>query len=68
MTDAALRAMDNGEISIMVTLDLSKCFDVVPHSKLLGKLCAYEFIPTGSAPNFTATPSRCACVGVPAPR
>ena len=41
MTDAALRAMDNGKISIMVTLDLSKCFDVVPHSKLLEKLCAY---------------------------
>ena len=33
--------MDGSEISIMVTLDLSKCFDVVPHSKLLEKLCAY---------------------------
>ena len=30
--------MDDSEISIMVTLDLSKCFDVVPHSKLLEKL------------------------------
>lgn len=41
ITDSVLHAMDNGEISIMITLDLSKCFDVVPHSKLLEKLSAY---------------------------
>ena len=41
ITDAALQAMQKGEISILVLLDLSKCFDVVPHSKLLNKLNLY---------------------------
>ena len=38
ITDRVLQAMDNGEISILVLLDLSKCFDVVSHPKLLEKL------------------------------
>ena len=33
--------MDNGDICILVLLDLSKCFDVVPHDKLLEKLYLY---------------------------
>ena len=41
ITDRVLQAMDNGEISILVLLDLSKCFDVVPHQKLLHKLNLY---------------------------
>ena len=36
-----LQNMDEGKISILVLLDLSKCFDVVPHSKLLEKLSLY---------------------------
>ena len=38
INDRVLQAMDNGEISILVLLDLSKCFDVVSHPKLLEKL------------------------------
>ena len=34
VTDHVLRSMDEGKISILVLLDLSKCFDVVPHAKL----------------------------------
>ena len=41
ITDAALQAMDKGEISILVLLDLSKCFDVIPHAKLLQKMTCY---------------------------
>ena len=38
MSDTLLRAMDRGEIALLVLLDLSKCFDVVSHDKLLEKL------------------------------
>ena len=38
MTDRILRAMNSGEVSILVLLDLSKAFDFVPHDKLLEKL------------------------------
>ena len=41
VTDRVLQAMDSGEVSILVLLDLSKCFDVVPHEKLLQKLTLY---------------------------
>ena len=41
ITDRALHAMDKGDICILVLLDLSKCFDVVPHEKLLEKLSLY---------------------------
>ena len=41
VTDHVLRTMDEGKISILVLLDLSKCFDVVPHAKLLEKLALY---------------------------
>ena len=38
VNDTLLRAMDRGEIAMLVLLDLSKCFDVVNHDKLLEKL------------------------------
>ena len=41
ITDRVLHAMDSSEISILVLLDLSKCFDVVPHEILLEKLKLY---------------------------
>ena len=39
--DCMYRAMDNGEVSVLVLLDLSKCFDVISHEKLLEKLHLY---------------------------
>ena len=41
ITDKVLKGMDQREISILVLLDLSKCFDVVPHGKLLEKMNLY---------------------------
>ena len=41
ITDKLYRAMDNGEVSVLVLLDLSKCFDVISHEKLLEKLHLY---------------------------
>ena len=41
ITDRVLHAMDNGEIWILILLDNSKCFDVVPHQNLLQKLELY---------------------------
>ena len=45
VTDKILQAMDSGEVSILVLLDLSKAFDVVPHDKLLEKLALYGVEP-----------------------
>ena len=41
VTDDILHAMDRGEIALWVMVDLSKCFDMVPHDKLLDKLSLY---------------------------
>ena len=41
ISDKALQAMDDGKVSILVLLDLSKMFDVVPHEKLLDKMALY---------------------------
>ena len=41
ITDRVYRAMDIGEICILVCLDCSKCFDVIDHDKLLCKLEMY---------------------------
>ena len=38
ITDHILSANDQGDISLLCMLDLSKCFDVIDHSKLLTKL------------------------------
>ena len=42
ITDKVFKAMDSGEISILVLLDLSKCFDVISHEKILEKLKLYN--------------------------
>ena len=39
--DHILSANDRGEISLLCLLDLSKCFDVIDHAKLLTKLELY---------------------------
>ena len=41
VSDQILAANDRGELSLLCLLDLSKCFDVIDHSKLLSKLRAY---------------------------
>ena len=38
ISDRALSAMDQGHISLLCLIDLSKAFDVISHSKLLEKL------------------------------
>ena len=38
ISDSILAAMDDTEISLLCLIDLSKCFDVISHSKLLDKL------------------------------
>ena len=38
VSDDILRAMDCGEIALWAMVDLSKCFDMVPHGKLIDKL------------------------------
>ena len=40
-TDKVHQAIDSGYISLLVMLDLSKCFDVVDHARLLEKLQLY---------------------------
>ena len=41
ISDHILSANDRGEVSLLCLLDLSKCFDVIDHSKLLTKLQLY---------------------------
>ena len=38
ISDHILSAADQGEVSLLCLLDLSKCFDVIDHAKLLSKL------------------------------
>ena len=38
ISDQILSSFDHGEVSLLCLLDLSKCFDVIDHSKLLSKL------------------------------
>ena len=41
ISDHILSAADHGEVSLLSLLDLSKCFDVIDHTKLLSKLQAH---------------------------
>ena len=42
VTDRVFEAMDRREVTLLCMLDLSKCFDVVPHEGLLRKLELYN--------------------------
>ena len=42
MTDRVLEAMDRRQVALLCMLDLSKCFDVIPHDRLLTKLRQYS--------------------------
>ena len=46
VSDHILSATDRQELTILCLLDLSKCFDVIDHSKLLSKLLSYSIDPT----------------------
>ena len=46
VSDHILSATDRQELTLLCLLDLSKCFDVINHSKLLSKLQAYSIDPT----------------------
>ena len=41
LTDQLYKAMDSGHVALLVMLDLSKCFDVIDHARLLDKLRLY---------------------------
>ena len=45
LTERIYRGIDQGHVTIVVMLDLSKCFDVVNHQILLGKLALYGVNP-----------------------
>ena len=45
VTDDILRAMDSGELALWAMVDLSKCFDMVPHDGLIDKLLLYGVDP-----------------------
>ena len=42
VTDRVFEAMDKREVSLLCMLDLSKCFDVVPHDRLVKKMQLYN--------------------------
>ena len=41
VTDKVFSAMDHSDVTLLCLLDLSKCFDVIPHDRLLDKLRLY---------------------------
>ena len=45
VSNRILSNMDRGQVSLLCLLDLSKCFDVIPHSQLLSKLQLYGIDP-----------------------
>ena len=45
ITNRIFSNMDRGHVSLLCLLDLSKCFDVIPHSQLLDKLQLYNIDP-----------------------
>ena len=46
ISDHILSSFDHGEVSLLCLLDLTKCFDVIDHSKLLSKLQAHGIDPS----------------------
>ena len=46
VSDHILSATDRQDITLLCLLDLSKCFDVIDHTKLLYKLHSYSIDPT----------------------
>ena len=46
VSEHILSATDRQEITLLCLLDLSKCFDVIDHAKLLSKLQTYSIDPT----------------------
>ena len=46
VSDHILSATDRQELTLLCLLDLSKCFDIIDHAKLLIKLQAYSIDPT----------------------
>ena len=45
VTNHIFSNMDRGHVSLLCLLDLSKCFDVIPHSLLISKLQLYGIDP-----------------------
>ena len=45
VTNRIFSNMDRGHVSLLCLLDLSKCFDVIPHSQLLSKLQIHGIDP-----------------------
>ena len=46
VSDHILSATDRQELTLLCLIDLSKCFDVIDHSKLLSKLQSYSIDPS----------------------
>ena len=64
VTDRVLEAIDQGKISLLVLFDLSKCFDVVDHCKLLEKLAHYG-IDTTWFRDYLANHQQQVCLSAP---
>ena len=64
VSDHILSAIDQQELTLLCLLDLSKCFDVIDHSKLLSKLQMYCIDPSWFASYLTGhTQSVCTVDG-----
>ena len=64
VSDHILSAIDRQDTTILCLLDLSKCFDVIDHTKLLSKLQTYSIDPTWFSSYLTGhTQSVCTADG-----
>ena len=57
VTNRIFSNMDRSHVSLLCLLDLSKCFDVIPHSLLLSKLRSMASIRPGFLPILPVTPN-----------